>query len=152
MFSIPLIFTFGNLFSGMCAVFFIMQGDSRAAAVFMLVAVAFDVLDGKIARLLGQETKLGEYLDSLADIVSFGIPPAILIYNGSLFSMIIGMLFMGAGAYRLARFHVQKKVYRGMPITINGVIVPIIIFSGFALLQYWLVLSAILMISTFKLR
>jgi len=94
--------------------------------VAILIAVVFDQLDGKIARLTGASSRFGIEYDSLADLVSFGVAPALLIYHWALGSFgrlgwLAAFLFVACGALRLARFNVQTatadpKFYTGLPI------------------------------------
>lgn len=78
----------------------------------MLIAVLFDFLDGKIARYFNQESDLGKNLDSLCDLISFGLAPAIFVslLNNLLIIFILSVVFVCLGAYRLARFNSTKKI------------------------------------------
>ncbi len=158
----PSVITLLNAVSGMISILFSISRQYKYAAVFMIAAVFFDYIDGKIARLMKKETELGVELDSLSDMISFGVAPVVLAFQttknvgqGWIFAAIIYMLFLCAGALRLARFNITKKEkgYKGMPITINGLIVPIIYFAGItAWYPLWFLVSAILMISAFKIK
>ncbi|HII72196.1 TPA: CDP-diacylglycerol--serine O-phosphatidyltransferase [Candidatus Woesearchaeota archaeon] len=159
----PSLLTLLNGISGMICILFAISKQYTFAAVFLLVAVFFDFIDGKLARVMKKETPLGLELDSLCDVVSFGVAPVVLAYQttmstlgqGAIFAGIIYMLYFCAGSLRLARFNITKqhKYYEGMPITINGTIVPILFFAGLTKwYPLWFLISAVLMISAFKLK
>ncbi len=80
IYLIPNLLTTGNLFSGFYSIIAVLNTDYYAAAVAILVAMAFDVLDGKSARLTKTTSRFGVEYDSLADLVSFGLAPGLLIY------------------------------------------------------------------------
>jgi CDP-diacylglycerol--serine O-phosphatidyltransferase len=125
---IPNLLTTGNLFCGFLAIIYTFKGGPFYfyAAVAILIAVVFDQLDGKIARLAGASSRFGIEYDSLADLVSFGVAPALLIYYWALggfgrLGWLAAFLFVACGALRLARFNVQTstadpKYYTGLPI------------------------------------
>ncbi len=123
---IPNLFTTGNLFCGFLAIISTFKGRPFYGAVSILIAVVFDQLDGKIARLAGANSRFGIEYDSLADLVSFGVAPALLIYYWALegfgrLGWLAAFLFLACGALRLARFNVQTtttdpKYYTGLPI------------------------------------
>ncbi|MCC6048874.1 MAG: CDP-alcohol phosphatidyltransferase family protein [Thermodesulfobacterium sp.] len=81
---LPSIFTLLNLFCGYYALYSAYEGDFQAGAFAIFLAIFFDILDGRLARFSAQVTKFGKELDSLADMVSFGVSPAFLIYQFSL--------------------------------------------------------------------
>lgn len=151
------VFTLGNAISGFLSILFSIYRDYGLSIVFLLIAVGFDVLDGKIARLYYQG-KFGKDLDSLADIVSFGVAPAIfgIMHVRTVFGIIASIFFVLSGILRLARFNVSenKTVYQGMPITFNGLIVPLIYITKLPVVFYPFVylVSGVLMISSFKLK
>lgn len=129
--SIPNIFTFGNLTCGILSLLMTFEGNYMWACIFILIAGLMDRYDGKIARFLDVSSELGKELDSLADLVSFGVAPALLMFNlnGFIALGIIGYLiviiFTLSGAYRLARYNSTafNSVYLGVPITIAGTLV-----------------------------
>ena len=155
--KIPDLVTLFNLISGMLSIYFSIKSDFVLASIFLFLAVIFDLLDGKIARLLKLESRLGKELDSLSDLVSFGVAPAflsILLFDKILI-LIISILFVCAGAFRLARFNVtNKKIFEGMPITLNGIIFPILFFinSSYYIFIFALIISSFLMISKIKVK
>ena len=126
IYILPNLFTTGNLFCGFWAIISVFQEKFFYAAVAILLACAFDILDGKVARLSGATSKFGVQYDSLADLVSFGIAPALLAFSWALrpygkFGWLAAFLFVVCGALRLARFNVQSssgevKYFKGLPI------------------------------------
>jgi CDP-diacylglycerol--serine O-phosphatidyltransferase len=126
IYILPNLFTTGNLFCGFWAIISIFQERFFYAAIAILLAAVFDVLDGKVARLSGATSKFGIQYDSLADLVSFGIAPALLAFSWALreygkFGWLAAFLFVACGALRLARFNVQTssgevKYFKGLPI------------------------------------
>ncbi|MFC1741858.1 CDP-diacylglycerol--serine O-phosphatidyltransferase [Nanoarchaeota archaeon] len=157
----PHILTMLNLMSGIISILFALSREFEIACIFMLIAVFFDFIDGRIARYMDKVSELGKELDSLCDIVSFGVAPAVLAFQttknigeGWIFAVIIYVVFVAAGALRLARFNLREmKYFEGLPITANGVIVPLFYFIG---LTSWypfiLLVSTILMISAFRMK
>lgn len=123
---LPSLFTMGNMFCGYACIVFSLRGDFETAAPFIGIAIVLDMLDGRIARLTGTASDFGTELDSLADVISFGIAPAIMAYAWGLsplgrLGMFSGFLFVSAAALRLARFNIQsaaggdKRYFVGMP-------------------------------------
>jgi CDP-diacylglycerol---serine O-phosphatidyltransferase len=110
---VPSVLTLLGLCSGITAIKFAISADWSAAVVAIIFAMLFDMLDGRAARRLGADTPFGAQLDSLADLVSFGVAPGILIYLWSLERMgnagwIAALIFCTCSAIRLARFNVQS--------------------------------------------
>jgi CDP-diacylglycerol--serine O-phosphatidyltransferase len=126
IYILPNLFTTGNLFCGFWAIVSVFQERFEYAAYAILLASVFDVLDGKVARLSGATSKFGVQYDSLADLVSFGIAPALLAFSWGLreygrFGWLAAFLFVVCGALRLARFNVmsasgETKYFKGLPI------------------------------------
>ncbi|UCF36172.1 MAG: CDP-diacylglycerol--serine O-phosphatidyltransferase [Acidobacteriota bacterium] len=124
IYLLPSMFTVGNIFAGFYAVISTLHGDYDNAAVAIGIAVVLDGLDGRIARLAGATSDFGVQLDSLADVISFGIAPSVLIYSWGLedlgnFSRLAAFVFLICGAMRLARFNIQTrelKHFAGLPI------------------------------------
>jgi CDP-diacylglycerol---serine O-phosphatidyltransferase len=123
---LPSLFTMANLFCGYACVVYAMRGEYETAAPFIGLAIVLDMLDGRIARLTGTSTDFGLQFDSLADVISFGIAPAILSFAWGLESLgrlgwAAGFVFVTAAAMRLARFNIQspggsdKRYFVGMP-------------------------------------
>ncbi len=126
VYLLPSMFTVGNLFCGYACVVYSTQGDFEIAALFIGFAMVLDTFDGFVARLTKSNTAFGVELDSLADVVSFGLAPAILAFSWGLWPLrrlgwAAGFIFVTAAAMRLARFNIQtatvtdKRYFVGMP-------------------------------------
>jgi CDP-diacylglycerol--serine O-phosphatidyltransferase len=105
-------FTIGNLLCGFISIVMAFRGEIQRAAVYIIVAGVLDLLDGRIARMTGTTTEFGSEFDSLADIVSFGISPAMLGYAWVLepfgrVGWFVSFLFVVCAAMRLARYNIQ---------------------------------------------
>ena len=126
VYLLPNLFTMGNLFCGFFAMISAIKGDYGTAASAIIIANVFDILDGKVARMMKATSRFGMEFDSLADLVSFGVAPALLIFQWSLssfgrFGWLAAFLFVACGALRLARYNVQaetseKGTFTGLPI------------------------------------
>lgn len=106
---IPSLFTVANIFCGFLSIVASSRGQFERASILILIAIFADVLDGRIARLTGTVTQFGEEFDSLADVTSFGVAPALLAFQWGLWEvprvgMAVAFLFLVAGSIRLARF------------------------------------------------
>jgi CDP-diacylglycerol--serine O-phosphatidyltransferase len=126
--AVPNIFTLSNMSCGIMSILMSFEGNYKLAVVFIFLAGLFDRYDGRIARYLKVDNDMGKELDSLCDLVSFGVAPSILIFNIYNFTSLgyIGYLmvlvFPVAGALRLAKFNITDfdGVFSGIPITITG--------------------------------
>jgi CDP-diacylglycerol--serine O-phosphatidyltransferase len=127
---LPSICTLANLSAGALSVLYTIQHQYKAALLMVVVAAIFDVLDGFVARLLRCTSDFGKQLDSLADLISFGVAPTFLVLLSRLddnqgVGAAAVVLFLICGALRLARFNVSTtavKGFIGMPITAAGII------------------------------
>ncbi|WP_119065941.1 CDP-diacylglycerol--serine O-phosphatidyltransferase [Rubrobacter indicoceani] len=135
--TLPNLATFGNLAAGFSALVFAAQGDFSRAAILVGVAAVFDLLDGIIARQADAGSEFGANLDSLADLVSFGVVPALALFLSSLsefgsFGVAAAALFVVSGAVRLARFPLVKdhRVFVGLPIPPAGLVVVCLALFG----------------------
>ena len=126
--AVPNMFTLSNMSCGILSILMSFDGNYKLAAIFILLAGIFDRYDGKIARFLNVDNDLGKELDSLSDLVSFGLAPSILIFNiynfaglGSIGYLMV-LIFPVAGAYRLAKYNITDfdGVFSGIPITVTG--------------------------------
>lgn len=126
IYLLPSLLTVGNLFCGYACVVYAMRGDLATAAPFIGVAVVLDMLDGRIARMTNSASAFGLEFDSLADVVSFGLAPAVLAFAWGLNDLgrvgwAAGFLYVTAAAMRLARYNIQssapgdKRYFVGMP-------------------------------------
>jgi CDP-diacylglycerol---serine O-phosphatidyltransferase len=110
---VPSALTLLGLCSGATAIWFALGGDWKAGVAAIMCAALFDMLDGKLARLFGVAGAFGAQLDSLADLVSFGIAPGVLVYMWTLYhahgaGWAFALIFCAASAIRLARFNVES--------------------------------------------
>lgn len=121
---LPSLFTLANLFCGWACVVHAMRGEFATAAPFIGVAVVLDMLDGRIARMTGTTSDFGVQLDSLADLISFGMAPAVLAFQWGLeplgrMGWAVGFVYLTSAALRLARFNIQtnvdKRYFIGLP-------------------------------------
>ncbi len=140
IFILPSIFTVGNIFCGYFAILSTMRGNYDQAAQAIGIAIVLDMLDGRIARLTNSATGFGLQLDSLADVISFGVAPSVLALVWGLASLdnrlawTAAFTFTICGAMRLARFNIQAghfKHFVGLPIPAGGgAIAAIVHFFG----------------------
>jgi CDP-diacylglycerol--serine O-phosphatidyltransferase len=159
---IPNIFTLANLFFGFLSLIFTLDGRIRLAAGMILLSVLLDSLDGKVARKFSVSSDFGKQLDSLCDLVSFGVAPAILAYKVFLqehlgyYGIFIAAMFILCGAVRLARFNVLdiSTYFVGVPITFaGGLMALLMLFYKLVPWVYYpiiLIVLAILMVGTFR--
>lgn len=155
---IPSLFTLGNLLFGVFALVLALDQEFIRGGLMILLAGVMDFLDGKVARKLQVSSDFGKELDSLADLVSFGVAPAILAYALQLsewgyLGLAIALAFVMCGALRLARFNVTtfSGSFMGVPITAAGGIValliiylgklPVLVLPVAMLLLSWLMIS-----------
>jgi CDP-diacylglycerol--serine O-phosphatidyltransferase len=188
--QIPNLFTLLNLVAGCLAIIFILQtGETLVTqndgtwvaqlpekiwwgSICIGIAALIDFLDGFIARLFNAESSMGKQLDSLADIVSFGVAPSMILYqllrisyiseqsglDTTMFALLPALIFPCAGAYRLARFNINTLQYpgfRGVPIPAAGLVVaslPLILLYNYfgitpVLANKWLLYAIIVILS-----
>ena len=129
---LPNILTLANLIVGFSAILLISETNYRMAVGFVIVRMILDGLDGKVARKLQVSGDFGTELDSLCDVVSFGVVPSYFMWSllvdgsggfTSILLTVLAFLFLICGAYRLARFNVETTSgddFTGIPITIAG--------------------------------
>ena len=115
---IPNMLTSSNLVFGMCSIFSTMRGDFFWASLYILIALVADGLDGRAARFFNASSEIGKEMDSLCDLVSFGVAPGILAYvfcmhAFSWFGLAVSVCFALCGAWRLARFNVNVNIVHG---------------------------------------
>lgn len=126
LFVLPNLITLGSIFCGFNAIRVVAldnptTDDFYRAAILLMFAMLFDLLDGRVARMTRTQSAFGLQLDSLADIVSFGVAPSLLIYKWVLYrypvpGLIVAFLFTACGAIRLARFNVLSSSPAGAPV------------------------------------
>ncbi len=170
IYLLPNLFTSASLFCGFYSIIASFKEHFVPAAIAILVSVVFDGLDGRVARLTNTTSKFGAEYDSLADVISFGIAPALLAYSWSLsiygkWGWIVSFLFVLCGALRLARFNIQigiieSSVFNGLPIPAAASVVATTViffdyvgaegkFHNFFIMIFVMVIS-LLMVSSVK--
>jgi CDP-diacylglycerol---serine O-phosphatidyltransferase len=125
-FFLPNTFTALNMACGFGAMMQSFRGEFYFACMLIVLAAVFDTMDGRVARLTGTQSQFGEQFDSLSDLISFGVAPAILFYfrflqDAGRLGMVVSFFFMLCGALRLARFNanierVKSDYFQGLPI------------------------------------
>lgn len=130
--SIPSLFTIGNLFLGVAAIILVFNEKPEYAAMMVIIAMLLDGVDGRVARALGVQSDFGKELDSLSDVISFGVAPAFIMYVVAFQELnpaaawIVTAIFPICGALRLARFNViagTPGYFIGLPIPAAGGVV-----------------------------
>ena len=169
--TLPSLFTLGNMLCGFSSVLLSFQGHFRAAAVLVGISIVLDICDGAVARAVGAITPFGLQFDSLADLISFGIAPAVLVYTWALPAYPVwawagAMFWLACAAYRLARFNVtidplaDKRYFVGLASPgAAGVVISTVLAIGDPLYD-WAplvpvvagVVPAALMASSFRFR
>jgi len=171
LFVLPTLFTVGNLFCGYLSIWGSIRGTFETASFLIILAAVLDMLDGRVARLMNSASEFGEEYDSLADLVSFGVAPAVLAYSWGLsdfdrLGWMASFLFVVCGSMRLARFNIQthvtdKKYFIGLPIpAAAGAIATLVLATPEPLVnRVWMagllaltILLSYLMISTIRYR
>lgn len=126
IYLLPNLFTTGALFAGFYAIVQAMNGRFENAAIAILIAMVLDGLDGRVARMTHTQSAFGAEYDSLSDMVSFGVAPALVVYEFALqgmgkFGWIAAFVYCAGAALRLARFNTQletptdKRFFQGLP-------------------------------------
>jgi CDP-diacylglycerol--serine O-phosphatidyltransferase len=171
VYLLPSLLTMGNMFCGYACVVYAMRGEYETAAPFIGFAVVLDMLDGRIARLTNTTSEFGVEFDSMADIISFGMAPAVLTFAWGLSTLgrlgwAAAFLFVAAAALRLARFNIQsaatdKRYFVGMPSpAAAGILASTVFAYPEGLTQFrsslpallLVVVPALLMVSTVRYR
>jgi CDP-diacylglycerol--serine O-phosphatidyltransferase len=157
IYILPNLFTSGNLFCGVFAAIAVFNAEYVAAAVAILLAAVFDSLDGKMARLTKTTSRFGVEYDSLADLVSFGVAPGLLIYSWALSSYgrlgwVAVFLFIVCGALRLARFNVQvgtveSRYFVGLPIPAAASLISTLVMFDSYILHFGREVKPVLILS-----
>ena len=168
IYILPNLFTASSIFVGVISIVEASKGHFVLSAWLVLLALIFDGLDGRVARMTNTTSQFGVEFDSLADIISFGIAPAMLLYfyvghEFGRFGILVSALYVIFGAIRLARFNISTaktdpNVFIGLPIPTAAVFVSmwVLLFNKYTLLDYSIALLflalgvAILMVSNFR--
>ena len=133
---IPNTFTTLNLLSGCMGLISLYEGNIAQGSVFILIGAVFDFLDGFSARVLNAMSRIGKELDSLADLITFGVLPSFILYfmiqeQGIPYISLLSLLVVIGSAFRLARFNIdesQKEVFKGMPTPANAFLIAGLVF------------------------
>ena len=168
IYILPNLFTASSIFVGVISIVEASKGHFVLASWLVLLALIFDGLDGRVARMTNTTSQFGVEFDSLADIISFGIAPAMLLYffighDYGRFGILVSALYVIFGAIRLARFNISTaktdpSVFIGLPIPTAAVFVSmwVLLFNKYALQSYSIILLflalgvSILMVSNFR--
>ena len=127
---LPSVFTVGNLFCGFWALRYAIEGNYASAAWLILLGACLDNMDGRIARLVGKDSRFGIEFDSLVDVCTFGVVPAVMIYRSLMDSgwgSTLAFIFLLAGAFRLARYNLlsqddeKSEFFAGLPIPMAAI-------------------------------
>ncbi|MED3563201.1 CDP-diacylglycerol--serine O-phosphatidyltransferase [Bacillus xiapuensis] len=157
------VITLTNLSLGGFAIVLGLHGNLRLSLLLIFLAAFADRFDGMIARKFSIESDLGKQLDSMSDIISFGVAPALLLYQGILQDFggpgtFFTVLYIGCGAFRLARFNITESngYFTGLPITAAGCLVTLsflaIPFLPPEAFLFIIIILSFLMVSSFKLK
>lgn len=155
---IPNFITSLNLFSGSIAVYLGFQGNYGWAFFFILLSAVFDFFDGFAARLLNAYSEIGKELDSLADVISFGLAPGAMVFSVlqqvemHTFFPLVGFLIPVFSALRLAKFNIddrQTSSFLGLPVPANAIFWGGAVYSyaDFFVFQPWLLCAMVLLFS-----
>ncbi len=137
IYLVPSLFTVANIFFGFRSIVDCTQGNTERAAAMIIFAIVADVLDGRIARLTGATSSFGAAYDSIADVISFGVAPALLVFQWGMWQLpeigwALAFLFLVAGSIRLARFSstAHTSNFVGLPIPAGaGTIALVVLIS-----------------------
>lgn len=160
---IPNLFTTANLAFGVIGITLSAMGNTWGAAVCVILSLMADALDGRVARALGVDGPLGRELDSLSDVVGFGVAPAYMVYMSDLYGLgwlgyVPLVTFAVLGAFRLARFNIKTDevhgYFEGLPIPAAGCLLATYVLSGVQVPQFIVFVTmpviAVLMVSQVK--
>lgn len=160
IYILPNLLTTLNMFFGFFAIIYAIKGDFLFSSYAIVAAAVFDLLDGRVARLTHSTSQFGAEYDSLCDLISFGLAPAILLFLWALqpfgrIGWVAAFIYVACGALRLARFNVQKNIieksyFQGLPIPMAAGIVASSVLA-FQDLQWEASRSYILLAMTFLL-
>ncbi|NJB67326.1 CDP-diacylglycerol--serine O-phosphatidyltransferase [Desulfobaculum xiamenense] len=162
VYVLPNLLTTASLFAGFLGIMWAFEGRFESCAIAILVSAVCDGLDGKVARLTGTSSDFGVQYDSLADLVAFGVTPAILTYRWMLhdfgrLGLMAAFLIIACGALRLARFNVaaptaSKKYFTGLPIPAQAcTIATLVLFAPYVMEDYGQYLPSFLLVLTYVL-
>jgi CDP-diacylglycerol--serine O-phosphatidyltransferase len=138
IFILPSLLTVGNVLAGYASIIAAQEGDFARAGLLLGAAAVLDNLDGRVARATGTTSPFGVQFDSLADVLSFGVAPAFLVFRWGMeglgrWGWVASFLFLICGAMRLARFNIQpsggdKRFFIGLPIPAGAMVLGALVF------------------------
>jgi CDP-diacylglycerol--serine O-phosphatidyltransferase len=157
------ILTVLNLTLGILGIYFLIEGDLKRCFFAIFIASFIDRFDGLVARKLQIESELGKQLDSLSDLISFGVVPAFLLYQSTLnefglSGILFTIIFIVCGAIRLARFNIVEFSghYTGIPITVAGCLLAVSYLTNeiipSQIFMFLIIILSFLMISTIEVK
>ncbi|MEK6954184.1 MAG: CDP-diacylglycerol--serine O-phosphatidyltransferase [Candidatus Micrarchaeota archaeon] len=148
--------TLANGASGFLSIYYALSSNPVAAVVFVFISAAFDYLDGQVARDTRKGNEFGRELDSLADIISFGVAPAAIVLSGnySPMALVFSLCYVCAGLIRLAAFNIQKEegVYFGLPIPAAAMLLVLVFHFARGLSPFAMIITAILMVLKVRIK
>ncbi len=148
--------TLANAASGFLAVYYALSSNPAAAFIFIAISAAFDYLDGKVARETRKSNDFGKQLDSLSDVVSFGVAPAAIVVSVSYSSLtlVFAICYVCAGILRLAAFNLQKEegFYWGLPIPAAALLTVGTFYFIRPLAPYAMLIATVLMVLKVRIR
>ncbi|KYC45771.1 MAG: Archaetidylserine synthase [Candidatus Methanofastidiosum methylothiophilum] len=156
--SLPDIFSIANGVLGFISLYYILIGNILLSSRIVFLCIFFDSFDGFLARRNDSCADFGKSLDSLSDIISFGIVPSFIFIsygNNNILGLVVGAIYLIFGLLRLSRFNaINSEEYYGLPITIGAIFVILIFFAEMEFYIYLILvlLTSILFISNFKIK
>lgn len=170
IYLLPNLLTTAGLFSGFYAIVASINGAFESASIAIFVAMIFDGLDGRVARMTNTQSEFGAEYDSMADIVSFGVAPALVAFSWGLSSLgkigwLAAFIYVACAALRLARFNVQtatadKRYFQGLASPAAAAVIAATVWAGVdfdinghdynIVLAIIMTLSGLLMVSNFR--
>ncbi|WP_335869282.1 CDP-diacylglycerol--serine O-phosphatidyltransferase [Bacillus sp. 2205SS5-2] len=152
-----------NLSLGGFAIINIIEGQLQLGSLLIFLAALADRFDGMVARKLSIESELGKQLDSMCDLISFGVAPALLIYLGVIHefgapAMFFTVFYIASGSFRLARFNVTENdgYFSGLPITAAGCFATLLFivhpYVAPQTILFLMIFLSFMMISSFRLK
>jgi CDP-diacylglycerol--serine O-phosphatidyltransferase len=147
IYLLPSVLTTFGMFAGFYSIIASINGDYTTSAISIMIAMLWDTLDGRVARLTNTQSAFGAEYDSLADLVSFGVAPALLVYEWSLSDLgqvgwFAAFVFLACAALRLARFNTQvgisdKRYFQGLPSPAAAGVIATMIWLNFWNFDYF---------------
>lgn len=154
--NLPNLLTLSNMTMGMIAIITAVNGSYFAASLFIVIGAVIDRYDGIAARKFNSTSEIGKEMDSLADMITFGVAPAVTalmfpLSQLNILGYIIAIIFVGCGLYRLSRFNItnSQNVYIGLPITMAGSLLALAFVYQHAFYVYPYITAVIMLIFSY---